>query len=283
MISATPGGCNVAVVLITGCRSGIGFETALAFARRGDRVYATVRDARRADRLHEAVRREALWVMIVSLDVTDGDAVCRVVEKVVTREGHIDVLVNNAGIGGVASAIEEIDERTARAVWETNFWAPFRLCRAVLPHIRAQGSGVIVNLSTFGARFPGGPALAMYGTSKHAISRLSESLQAELLDTGVRVVAIEPGFFATEIYSDDKRPSIDPSSPYASIVGKVDEAVAAGIANGADPAIVASAIVAAVDDPTSPTCVLVGNDAVAALAAHRRALVAAWRAEIDPT
>jgi NAD(P)-dependent dehydrogenase (short-subunit alcohol dehydrogenase family) len=270
----------MAVVLITGCRSGIGLQTALAFARRGDRVYATSRDVVRADQLRQSVERESLPVEIQALDVTDGDAVRRMVGEVVTRESRIDVLVNNAGIGGVVSAIEEIDEDVARAVWETNFWAPFRLIRAVLPHMRGQGSGVIVNLSTYGARLPGRPALAMYGTSKLAISRLSESLQAELHGTGVRVVAIEPGFFSTEIYSPDKRRPIDPTSPYAPMISAADTRVAEGIAKGADPAVVASAILAAVDDPASPTRILVGDDAVAAFDAYRRTLLAAWQTEL---
>jgi NAD(P)-dependent dehydrogenase (short-subunit alcohol dehydrogenase family) len=261
-------------------------QTALAFARRGDRVYATSRDVVRADQLRQSVERESLPVEIQALDVTDGDAVRRMVGEVVTRESRIDVLVNNAGIGGVVSAIEEIDEDVARAVWETNFWAPFRLIRAVLPHMRGQGSGVIVNLSTYGARLPGRPGLAMYGTSKLAISRLSESLQAELQGTGVRVVAIEPGFFATEIYSRDnsrdKRLPIDPTSPYARIISAVDIRVAEGIANGADPAVVASAILAAVDDPASSTRILVGDDAVAAFDAYRRTLLAAWQTELAP-
>ena len=116
----------------------------------------------------------------------------------------------------------------------------------------------------------------MYGMSKQAISRLSESLQAELRGTGVRVVAIEPGFFSTEIYRRDKRPPNDPASPYAPIISAVDSRIAEGIANGADPAVVASAILAAVDDPASPTRVLVGDDAIAAFDAYRRALLAAW-------
>ena len=271
----------MAVVLITGCRSGIGLQTALAFARRGDRVYATSRDVVRAEQLRQSVDRESLPVEIQTLDVTDGDAARRMIGNVVAREGRIDVLVNNAGIG-VVSAIEEIDEDVARAVWETNFWAPFRLIRAVLPHMRGQGSGVIVNLSSIGARLPGGPGMAMYGASKQAISRLSESLQAELRGTGVRIVAVEPGFFSTEIYSRDKRSPIDATSPYAQIISAVDTRIAEGIANGADPAVVASAILAAVDDPASPTRVLVGDDAIAAFDAHRRTLLAAWHAELAP-
>ena len=132
----------------------------------------------------------------------------------------------------------------------------------VLPHMRSQGSGVIVNLSTFGARFPGGPGLATYAMSKAATSRFTESLQTELAGTGVRIVAIEPGFFATEIYTADKRPMIDYASVYASMVRQTDERIAAGIAGGADPAVVAAAIIAAVDDPASPNRVLVGDDAI---------------------
>jgi NAD(P)-dependent dehydrogenase (short-subunit alcohol dehydrogenase family) len=271
----------MAVVLITGCRSGIGLETALAFGRRGDRVYATMRDPAAGTRLRDAADREGLSVVMAALDVTDAAAVSGVVGDILAQEGRVDVLVNNAAIGGATSAIEEIDEDVARAVWETNFWAPFRLIRAVLPGMRANGLGVIVNLSTYGARFPGGPGLAMYGTSKHAISRFSESLQTELSRTGVRVVAIEPGFFAgTDIYTPDKRPDLDPSSPYARLIQSVDASVAAQIANGADPAVVASAIVTAVEDPNSPTCVLVGDDAVAAFDARRRALMTAWADEL---
>jgi NAD(P)-dependent dehydrogenase (short-subunit alcohol dehydrogenase family) len=146
----------MAVVVVTGCSSGIGMHTALAFARRGDRVHATVRNAGRAGRLRDALARESLAATIVPLEVTDGDAVRAVIAKVLAQDQRIDVLVNNAGIGGPAAALEEIDEAVARAVWETNFWAPFRLSRAVLPGMRAQASGVIVNLSTFGTASPAG-------------------------------------------------------------------------------------------------------------------------------
>ena len=225
--------------------------------------------------------RESLRVEIVPLEVTDGDAVRAAIADVLNEDQRIDVLVNNAGIGGPVVALEEIDEATARAVWETNFWAPFRLSRAVLPSMRDQRSGVIVNLSTFGVRFPGGPGLAMYAMSKAATSRLSESLQAELAGTGVRVVAIEPGFFATDIYTAEKRATIDDTSVYASMVRQIDERIAAGIAGGADPAIVAAAIVAAVDDPTGPTRVLVGDDAISAWDAFRAEQLRAWQAELS--
>jgi short chain dehydrogenase len=161
----TAGGNAMDVVVVTGCGSGIGLQTALAFARRGDRVYAIVRDGRRCEQRRATVDAESLPVSIVAMDVTDGPGVDAVVADVMSAEDRIDVVVNNAGIADGVSAVEEIDESVARAVWETNFWGPFRLIRAVLPHMRSAGSGVIVNMSTFGVRFPGGPRLSMYGFS----------------------------------------------------------------------------------------------------------------------
>ena len=266
----------MSVVLITGCRSGIGLATAVAFGRRGDRVYATMRDPTQGERLREIIEQESLPIAIEGLDVTDEHQIERIVATIVSTEGRIDVLVNNAGVPGVAAAIEEIDESVARGTFETNFWGPFRLIRAVLPHMRGEGRGVIVNLSSFAARFPGSGALAIYALTKHLVSLLSESLQDELTSTGVRVVAIEPGFFATEIYDGSKGPTIDPTSPYAAMVMATDAAVAEGIAAGGDPSMVAAAIVAAVDDPSSPTRVLVGEDAVAAVNSFRQAEWEAW-------
>ena len=273
----------MAVVLITGCRSGIGLETALAFGRRGDRTYATMREASLGAALCDLAEREGLPIVVDSLDVTDGAAVTSMVAKIVAVEGGIDVLVNNAGIPGVASSIEDIDETIGRDVMETNFWAPFRLCRAVLPHMRATGAGVIVNVSTFGVRTGGGvPVLFFYGVSKQALFYLSLALQAEVAATGVRVVDIEPGFFATAIYDSTKRQGLAPSAPYAELVHRVDEAIAGRIASGDDPVRVASAIVAAATDPSTPTCVLVGDDAVAAVRAHRESLLTQWQSEPVP-
>jgi NAD(P)-dependent dehydrogenase (short-subunit alcohol dehydrogenase family) len=215
----------------------------------------------------------------VELDVTDGAAIDRVVGTILAAEGRIDALVNNAAIGSFPSSLEEIDEGVARAVWETNFWAPFRLVRAVLPQMRAQRSGVIVNISTYGCEMPGVPVLAMYGMSKSALSRLSESLEAELAGTGVRVIALEPGLFSTEIYSDGKRTPVNPASPYADLVASFDRRVSSAIANGGDPMVVAQAVFDAAKAPPPVTRLLVGDDAVATIDAYRRALVERWTTE----
>ena len=173
----------MSVVVVTGARSGIGLRTVQAFGRRGDSVYATVHDVDRCDELRRAVEVELLPGSVVQLDVTDETAADELIDRIVDIESRIDVLVNNAGIGGPVAAVEEIDEATARAIWETNFWAPMRLIRRVLPGMRAAGQGVIVNLTTFGVRFPGGRGLAMYGASKKALAYLTESIQAEIADT----------------------------------------------------------------------------------------------------
>ena len=229
------------VVLVTGCRSGIGLATAMAFGRRGDRVYATMRDETAGDHLVELAGRERLPITVSSLDVTNPDAIKATVNQIVAAEGSVDVLVNNAGVPGPLAAIEEVDEDLGRAAMEANFWGPFRLARAVLPHMRARRSGVIINVSTFGVRLGGGArALFFYSVTKHALYQLSLSLQAELASTGVRVVDIEPGAFATGIYDDTKRPAIDPSS--------------------------------------SPPCAVVGQDAIAAVEAFQGAQAQAWAA-----
>lgn len=123
----------------------------------------------------------------------------------------------------------------------------------------------------------------MYAATKHAISQITESLNTELAGTGVRIVAIESGFFATELYADHKRVTITPSSHYAPALTHVDAAIATGIASGADPSLVADAILEAVDNPHSPARVLVGTDALARWDAFRRELIDQWRAELDAT
>lgn len=265
------------VVLITGCRSGFGYETALAFGRRGDVVHATMRDPSRGDRLRDAAAVESLDVRIGGLDVTDADACRSVVGAIVAEHGRLDVLVNNAGIPGRIGAFEDLAEDAVRAVFETNFWGTLRLCQLALPIMRGTGSGVIVNISSFGARLEGGALLGPYALTKHLVSNLSVALDTEAGPYGVRTVAIEPGFFATDIYDASDTPAVPAGSPYADRVVAFHAAVGEGIRQGADPAVVARAIVAAVDDPSTPSRVLVGDDAVAMVDQYVRAQYEAWQ------
>ena len=255
------------VVLVTGCRAGIGYETALAFGRGGFTVYATMRSPQPDEPLAEAVARETLPVVIDDLDVTDAGAAERVVARILAETGRIDVLVNNAGLG-YGGTVEEMPEADARAVFETNFWGPFRLIRLVLPSMRATRGGVVLNVSSYGARLPAAPTLAIYTASKHALSAMTDALRWELATTGVRAVAIEAGFFATGIY--EHRSPVDAASPYGTMATKVSAGIAAAINGGNEPAVLAEAIVAAARDEAAPTRLLVGEDATAAWEAFNR-------------
>ncbi|MEA3056731.1 MAG: hypothetical protein QOD30_2163 [Actinomycetota bacterium] len=252
----------MAVVLITGCSSGIGFETALAFARQGDTVAASMRNtAAGAERLQQRAKEEGLEIDVVALDVTDDESVGSAVRDIETRLGPIDVLVNNAGVG-YSGPIETIDVDRARAVLETNYWGPFRTIRAVLPPMRARQTGVIINVTSAAGRVPGSGYNAFYCSSKHALGALTESLAMEVGAFGIRTLCIEPGFFATDIFAKSEWGDVDESTPYAADNKWIsDFYVTSGEQAGADPSAVADAIVSAANDDTTPTHVLVGDDA----------------------
>ena len=248
------------VVLITGCSSGIGLETALAFARRGDTTVASMRNLAKADPLMKQAADEGLAIELVQLDVTDDTSVEAAVAEVERRHGAIDVLVNNAGVG-YDGPIETIDLERARGVLETNLWGPVRVTRAALPAMRERRSGVIITVTSVAGRVPGTPFQGFYGASKSGMNALSEALCHELEQFGIRVVCIEPGFFATEIVAnaDDDTQELGPyAAEHQWVKTFFEKSIEAG--SGA-PGVVADAIVAAADDPATPLHVLVGDDA----------------------
>ena len=190
----------MAVVLITGCSTGIGLEAALAFARRGDTTYGSMRNLAKADVLRARAEAEGLDVEVVQLDVTDSDSVTTTIGAIDERHGAIDVLVNNAGIGS-SGPIETIDLDKAIVVYDTNVWGAVRTVRAALPSMRAKGSCVIINVTSVAGRVPGTPYGGFYASSKHALGTLSEALAWEVNPFGIRVACVEPGFFNTEIFA----------------------------------------------------------------------------------
>jgi NAD(P)-dependent dehydrogenase (short-subunit alcohol dehydrogenase family) len=252
----------VSVVLITGCSSGIGLEAALAFARRGDTTYASMRNLARADRLRARADAEGLALELLVLDVTDEDSVKAAVADVEGRHGAVDVLVNNAGVGFFGS-VEDMDLSRAATLIDTNVWGAVRTTRAVLPAMRARRSGVIVNVTSVAGRVPGVPYQGFYSASKHALGTLSEALHWEVAPFGLRVVCVEPGFFATDIISNADNGDVRATSPYAADhAWLVDFYLKAIESDDAPPAaIVADAIVQAVGDPATPLHNLVGDDA----------------------
>lgn len=170
------------VVLITGASSGIGLACARYLADRGYRVFGT-------SRRPEAYPPESFT--LVEMDVCDDESVRRGVEAVLRSAGRIDVLVNNAGIG-YGGAIEDTSLEEAHKQFETNFFGALRLCRAVLPIMRQQGGGLIVNISSIGGLM-GLPFQGLYSAAKFALEGMSEALRLEVRRFGIRVVLIEPG------------------------------------------------------------------------------------------
>ena len=176
--------------LVTGASSGIGEETARTLHKLGYTVYAA---ARRTDRLKQLT---AIGIHALTMDVTDDESMSSGIEKIITETGRIDVLVNNAGYGSYG-AIEDVSLDEARRQFEVNVFGLGRLTQLVLPHMRAQRSGTIINISSIGGRFTtllGG----WYHASKHAVEALSDALRMETAPFGIDVVVIEPGLIRTE-------------------------------------------------------------------------------------
>jgi len=186
------------VVVITGCSSGIGLEAALAFARTGATVYATMRDISKASALREAAASEALNVRVVALDVTKSATFAAIINSVIQEAGRLDVLVNNAGILR-AGAYEDIDESTLREVMETNFMGPLLLAQAVLPQMRRQLGGYLIMISSLSG-IAGLPGDVVYTASKFALEGATEALRHEVDRWGIKLALVEPGLYATRIF-----------------------------------------------------------------------------------
>jgi NAD(P)-dependent dehydrogenase (short-subunit alcohol dehydrogenase family) len=267
----------VSVVLITGCSSGFGLEAALAFARHGDTIYATMRDLAKGDKLLERARAEDLDIELLALDVDDEVSVAAAVRSVEDRHGAIDVLVNNAGVD-FTGAVETIDLNKARAVMETNFWGPVRTIQAALPAMRAKGGTVIINVSSASGQMPGTPYGSWYSASKHALNALTEAMYLELDGIDVRVVCIEPGFFKTDITRNAGPPADNGSDPYAKDQAWLAEFFEKSVVGGGgDPVEVADAIVSAAHDPSTPVHCLVGDSATMLIDLYQQAgSIEAW-------
>jgi NAD(P)-dependent dehydrogenase (short-subunit alcohol dehydrogenase family) len=252
----------MSIVLITGCSSGFGQLAALKFARNGDTVYATMRDTSKAGPLEEARAAEKLAIKIVPLDVTDEVSVASAIKTVVSEAGRIDVLVNNAGIGA-NGPIEETDDEEAKEIFETNFFGALRVTRHVLPQMREQKSGTIINVSSLaGVICP--PFDGIYSASKHALEAASEALHYETHPFGIRVALVEPGGFETNIGNTRRIPRrYTEGSPYAGLHQRFEQSLTKLPTAGqrADAQVVADKIVEAAYDAEPKLRYLVGDDA----------------------
>src|SRR3954464_13160912 len=225
------------VALVTGASSGIGEAAAHELVAAGFTVYGTSRKAVAGD------QRDG--VTFLPLDVTDDSSVASAVGDVLARSGRIDVLVNNAGFG-VTGAAEESSVEQARALFETNVFGLMRVTRAVLPVMRAQGGGRIINVSSIVGLIPV-PFMALYSSSKHALEGYSESLDHEVREHGVRVLLVEPGFTKTA-FDANLTTADEPLPLYARRRELLDEQLASAVQAGDEPSLVGRAVVAAATD-----------------------------------
>ena len=270
------------VWFITGASRGIGAELASAALAAGDLVVATARDPRRiVERLGAS---DAL--LPVALDVTSEPSIASAVDAALGRFGRIDVLVNNAGFG-LIGAVEETSAADVRRLYETNVFGLLAVTRAVLPSLRKQRSGHILNISSVGG-YQSGPGFGVYCSTKFAVEGLSEALHAELAPLGIAVTILEPGYFRTEFLESQsvvESPAVIPD--YASTAGQVrTHARSVSLQQPGDPARLAQAVVALTRAARPPLRLPLGSDTVAAIEA-KHALVstelAAWRAVATST
>ncbi len=225
---------NTRVALVTGASSGIGKATAEQLAKAGYKVYGTSRKA--------AATEHGSFEML-ALDVTNDESVETAVAEVIRREGKIDLLVNNAGYGIAPAGAEESSLDQARAIFDANFFGIVRMTRAVLPHMRLQGSGRIVNIGSAMGFLPL-PYMALYTASKHAVAGYSESLDHETRSFGIRVSVIEPAYIKTSFDAN----VIEPDSPigvYRETSAKVDTRMRHLLQTADGPEIVAAVVVKA--------------------------------------
>lgn len=242
-----------AKALVTGCSTGIGRAIAAELAGRGVEVWATTRHRTAIDLTASS------GIHVVRLDVISADAVT----DLVSRIGAVDILVNNAGYG-VEGAIEEVSDEDLRTQYEINVFAPWRLCRAVLPGMRARRRGAIVNISSFGAHVPF-PGIGAYRSSKFALEGMTWTLHLEVAHFGVRVIAIEPGLVETSFTSNSvtaQRAQGAPGSaaPYDEMRQKISIAYPRMSPTALKPGVVALRVADELAADEGPVHVQIGDD-----------------------
>ncbi|MGF4046226.1 oxidoreductase [Paenarthrobacter nitroguajacolicus] len=250
------------VALVTGATAGIGKATAIALAAAGFQVVGTGRNTARV--------AAPAGVTYLDLDVTSDESVASVVEQVIDQFGNIDVLVNNAGVGATGAA-EEFSVAQTQDVFDINVYGVMRMTKAVLPYMRAQGQGRIINVSSLSGFVPS-PFMSVYTSTKHAVEGYSESLDHEVREHGVRILLVQPGpintpFAANAVQADAPLPL------YASGRRTFDEVFAKEASGGDDPAVVAKVIVAAATD-RNPKLRRTAGSAAARISVLRRVVPA---------
>ncbi len=248
------------VAVITGSSSGIGLESALVLARNGYITYATMRSPEKDTSIKEAVQNESLPIRVVQLDVTNDTSVKNAINHIISEAGGIDVLVNNAGYS-LGGALEDLSMEEIKSQYETNLFGLIRVTQAVLPTMRKQRSGRILNISS-GAGIFGFPVHSAYVSTKFAVEGLSESIAYELEPFGIKVILIEPGFVRTNFIRAMvvAKKAQDPASPYSELMQKLMANASELAKNASDADFVANIILDAASNPSPRLRYLAGKD-----------------------
>lgn len=251
-------------VLVTGCSSGIGLATCHVLSRNNFMTYGTVRNLSKAKKIQDLINGENLSLKILRLDVNDNQSIKIAVKKILTDTGRIDVLINNAGYG-MFGPVEEITTQEVKKQFETNFFGTIRLIKAIVPIMRKQANGTIVNISSMVGRF-GVPLNSAYVSSKFAVEGLSESISFELEEFGIRVIVIEPGVVKSDFFQNVKVKGMNLESPYHKLMERrvnfLDKAMKNSLTSSYD---VADTILDALNSKDPKFRYVIGNDATNSL------------------
>ena len=229
--------------IVTGANSGIGRSTAITLAKNDYTVFATMRSLERGEKLRGIAQELNLVIKAVELDVSDTDSVNQGINEILNQTDQIDILINNAGVGSNA-VIEDVDIESDKSVFETNFWGVVRCIQAVLPTMRQQKSGHIIQVSSIAGRV-GLPAQPIYSASKWALEGLSENLAHDLSSFGVRVSIIEPGVTRTAILG--KNNTVPQNDDFENIYARMLDMYMQGIEANIRPEIVSETILQCVE------------------------------------
>ncbi len=238
------------VVLITGASSGMGRATAIFLASKGFKVYAASRTPEKLIQIEN--------IHPIHLDITNIESVQKTIEKI----GEIDILINNAGYG-LVSSVEEVKEEQMQAQFDVNVFGILRVCKAVIPMMRRQNAGIIINISSFLGKI-GLPLLTLYNASKYAVEGITDSLRYELSPFNIRVHSIMPGFFETNFARDNlvtNSQTFSENSPYAPLVSSLAPTIIKQINNGNDAQEVAALIYDIIQDNAFKARVTAGEKA----------------------
>ena len=261
---------NHKVAIVTGSSTGIGYETSLILARNGFLTYATMRNLNKSENAKLVATKENLPIQIKQLDVTDDVSVTNAIQTISSEAGRIDVLVNNAGYG-LNGAFEDLAIDEIKAQYETNVFGLIRTTQAVLPIMRKQKSGTIVNISSGAGRF-GLPGASAYVSTKFAVEGLSESMAYELEPFGIKVVIVEPGVIRTNFLDGlvVAKKSQDPNSLYSQIMQKTATGFEEMMKNASPPDLVAKVVLNAIRDENPSLRYLAGSDVETWLGGKRK-------------